>query len=117
MKGETHASLKALDGYIAFHRLLIFMVTEFPQLQELVDKRIEDFIKDESNRHKSKLPSMGEFLPLLTVSSKYSWSDLAAAVLQEVLTRNVLWVLKKYPELQKVPMVIKEVKAEMEANR
>lgn len=42
---------------------------------------------------------MGEFLPYLTVSTTYEWSDIAKEVLQEVLTRNVLWSIKKFRQL------------------
>jgi len=102
MQGVVHASLRAIDGYIAFHRLLIALLIKYPTLQQVVDDKIEEFLTNPQTRRKSGTPSLGDFLPYLTVSSKYSWPQLAIPVLQEVLCRNVLWVVKEDSKLNKV---------------
>lgn len=63
MKGNMHASLKAIDCYIHFHRLLIAMVKEFPEISTLVTDRMASFVKDPHARSKKSVPSMGDFLP------------------------------------------------------
>jgi len=44
MKGELHASLRALEYYGHFHRLLIYVVLQYPGLKELINKKIEQFV-------------------------------------------------------------------------
>jgi hypothetical protein len=105
MKGVTHASLRALEYYCHFHRLLIYYVSLYPEeLLSVINNRIERFINDEHARSKDVTPNLGEFLPLLSVSD-YCWKDVAGAVVQEVMDRNSLWIKKMHPKLanSKVP--------------
>jgi hypothetical protein len=85
MNGTKHGSIKALDGYISFHRLLMALVEEFPELKKSVETKIETFISEPNSRRKQTLSSIGDFLPLLTVSEKFSWKDVALPVIQETL--------------------------------
>jgi len=101
MSGELHASINALQGYMYFHRWLIAFVEEYPDLLDEINDRVKRFITREDERHKDKCPSLGDFLPLLSIS-KYRWSSLAIAVVKENLTRNVLWIIKANPQLGKI---------------
>jgi len=100
MSGKLYASIMALEGYCAFHHLFLVLLEEFPTLQDKVNDTIKQFITSETLRHKNNIPVLGEWLPLLTVTEKYSWKDISEPYLLEVFDRNVLWTLKKYPELQ-----------------
>jgi len=102
MSGSVHASLKALDGYCMFHRLLLEFVHRYPELQEKVNAKAMLFIKDDDSRTKDRTPNLGEFLPLIAVATNITWDDIALPYLEENFTRNVLWVLKKYPGLGKI---------------
>ena len=102
MSGETHASIVAIEGYCAFHHLLLKMIKKFPELSKRIDSTIRNFIKDENARTKNNTPSLGDFIPLLTVSEQFSWFDVRSAYVQENFDRNALWVIKKYPALQNV---------------
>jgi hypothetical protein len=75
------------------------MVDRYPELTAYINRQVSNFVKDEHYRTKRVTPSLGEFLPLLTVSN-LSWKDIAKAYLSENFDRNVLWTLKKYPELE-----------------
>lgn len=108
MKGVVHASIKALDGYVMFHRLLIALITEYPELKKQIDEKIKSFIENPKSRRKGVVPSMGDFLPLLTVSS-YSWKDVAVPVIQEVLIRNIFWI---FQELGDVAPLLKDKEKE-----
>jgi len=99
MQEKLHASIKSLEAYCAFHRLLIMVVSDYPPMLKRVNDIISKFISGAENRTKSAIPSLGEFLPLLTVAN-YSWEDVAVAYLQENFDRNALWSLAKYPELE-----------------
>eukprot|EP01125_Pyxidicula_operculata_P022010 TRINITY_DN8834_c0_g1_i1.p1 TRINITY_DN8834_c0_g1~~TRINITY_DN8834_c0_g1_i1.p1 ORF type:complete len:1235 (-),score=323.08 TRINITY_DN8834_c0_g1_i1:121-3825(-) len=99
MSGRLYTSIMALEGYCAFHHLFLVLVEEFPELKAKIDDTIKQFLTSERLRHKNNIPALGEWLPLLTVTSTYSWKDVSEAYLVEMFDRNVLWTLKKYPEM------------------
>eukprot|EP01113_Clastostelium_recurvatum_P019316 TRINITY_DN2277_c1_g1_i8.p1 TRINITY_DN2277_c1_g1~~TRINITY_DN2277_c1_g1_i8.p1 ORF type:complete len:1241 (-),score=385.36 TRINITY_DN2277_c1_g1_i8:37-3759(-) len=99
MSGRLYASVMALEGYQAFHHLLLMFLEEYPELYDQVNQVIESFMDDRSSRHKRKVPALGEWIPLLSVTDKYTWKDVAIPYLTEMFDRNVLWTVKKYPEL------------------
>lgn len=99
MNGTVHASIKALEGYCLFHRLLILFVKKYPELQEQINRKAERFCHDEEFRDKDEIPSLGEFLPLLSVATSISWDQISTAYLKENFDRHVLWTLKKFPKL------------------
>lgn len=88
--------MKALEGYIAFHRIFILFVQKYPDILHKINETVADFIQSEAARHKRRVPALGNFLTLLSVSD-YQWSDVASAYVDENFTRNVLWVIRKYP--------------------
>jgi len=87
MSGNMHASLKALDGYCWLHRLLIAYVQRYPKLLDKVNKTARTFIRFPSQRTKEVIPNLGEFLPLLTVSTEVQWRDIGIAFLNENFVR------------------------------
>src|SRR5688572_29818517 len=76
--------------------MLIACVQEWPELGEQINLKVKNYLSDEESRHKRNCPSIGDFLPLLTVSH-YSWINLSVPIVKETLARNVLWVLKAHP--------------------
>lgn len=99
MNNGTHYSAKALNGYCAFHRLLLAFIEMYPALLASVNGSIDTFRKDEESRQKRNLPSLGNFIPLLSVSNKFSWEHVAKALVDETQDRNVLWICKEHPKL------------------
>merc|ERR1712187_341436 len=87
---------------MGFHHILLALCKKYPLLQQAVEERIQLFLSDESQRVKAKVPNLGEFICLLSVSDRYDWSSVAAPLLCEVFDRNVLWLLKRYPHLSEL---------------
>jgi hypothetical protein len=50
MKDLLIVSLKALEGYLAFNRLLIMFVKEYPELLVQANKIVHAFVEHEDNR-------------------------------------------------------------------
>ncbi len=67
------ASIKAINGYFAFHRLLLAFVEMYPRLRTKVNQNVRDFIRNEKERTKEVLPSLGEFLALLSIADQVSF--------------------------------------------
>jgi ubiquitin-protein ligase len=102
MKGDMHASMVALEGYMAIYHLLLAFIERYPCLRETIDTKLDDFMAGERGRNKRAVPSLGDLLPLLAVTDKYTWPEVAHTVLTEVFDRNAKWVLEKHPELADV---------------
>jgi hypothetical protein len=98
MSHKMHASIKALEGYCAIHRLMIYFVRKHPALTEQAERTVSNFAKSSEHRTKNYVASLGDFLALLSIT-KLQWKDLATAYIEENFIRNVRWVLAKYPEL------------------
>lgn len=98
MKGSIHESINALSAYTQIYRLLIAFCEKYPEIRFEADSRIYNFIRDENYRIKKVIPSLGEIIPLLGIST-FTWNDISANLLAEVFDRNVKWMLLQYPEL------------------
>jgi len=98
MNGTLYASIKALEGYCAFQRYMISFAAKHPQQVEQINNKIIKFRVSVENRSKAVLPSLGEFLPLLTISS-LAWKDIAVPYMREAFIRNVRWYTKECYQL------------------
>jgi ubiquitin-protein ligase len=100
MNGNRFASIKAMEGYAQFHRLLIAFCQKYPILLRYIDERVLDFIKNDNSRSKDALPSIGDFITLLSVST-HKWKQVSPYILKETFVRNILWITKSYPKIFK----------------
>jgi len=90
---------KAFDGFKHIHRVFLELVELYPKLKQTINERIRKFCLKEKDRHKYAVPSLGDWLPLLSVSTRYSWNHVFQPYLQETFARSVLWLGKAHPEL------------------
>jgi len=97
--GQVWRSQKALEGYFAYHHLLLHCLQFYPHLRVHVERTLNDFETSPENRAKSKVHNLGEFLCFLSVSDSKGWDELGVQVLEEAFARNVLWILKQAPQL------------------
>uniref|UniRef100_A0A6B2KYC8 F-box domain-containing protein n=1 Tax=Arcella intermedia TaxID=1963864 RepID=A0A6B2KYC8_9EUKA len=92
---------KVITGYCALHRLLIACIHHYPILQKAIDEKVNNFLSSETERHKKQCENLGDFWPLLSLSSIH-WKKLVPLILRETFDRNVLWVCKEHAQLADV---------------
>merc|ERR1719321_502754 len=90
MNGGLWTSTKALEGYMAFHHLLLALARAFPDVAAEAAARAAAFRAREAARAKHATPNLGEFLCLLAATD-VSWEDIAIPLLEEAFDRYVLW--------------------------
>ena len=79
-KGTQHTSDNHLQGYFALHRLFLWAINTYPDLQDKIDTRLANFIDDQALRKKNKCPHIGEWLMLLAGSAKYRLISLTLSI-------------------------------------
>lgn len=97
--GQLWRCQKALEGYFAYHHLLLHCLKAYPVLRAGLERMLDGFQTEPKARQKEHVHNIGEFLCLLSVSDKFGWDDLGVLILEEVFDRNVLWILKQAPHL------------------
>ncbi|EWC47541.1 hypothetical protein DRE_03161 [Drechslerella stenobrocha 248] len=107
MDEGDRVSTKAIEGYFLLQRLFRALIDEYPNLQAEIDERIRSVVSREQNRTKTALPNLGNFLPLLAVSDKYSWvtPGLSRAIIGESFDRGVIWAARENKNILGVPAV------------
>ena len=98
---SIHHSYKSIRMIVYAHRLFTLLLEKYPSLYTIIDERLRRFIEEPESRVKNVTPSIGDLIVLLTVSKAYKWEHLKEAYLSEQMDRQVFWILKEIPELEK----------------
>ncbi|KAF8158881.1 hypothetical protein K438DRAFT_327172 [Mycena galopus ATCC 62051] len=108
-KTLLHASEKAVVAYCHLFHLLICLCRTDPKILREATTRLSRFIARKDARVKAAVPDLGELIILIMLvlcrppvggGPPIKWSNLAGPFLEEVITRNVRWVLKDSPQLE-----------------
>ncbi|KAF7365114.1 UBIQUITIN-CONJUGAT-2 domain-containing protein [Mycena venus] len=104
-----HASEKAVVAYGHLFHLVISLCRTDPHILADATNRLRRFIDRKDARLKTQVPDLGELIVLMMVvvcrppvgsGPPIKWANLAGPFLEEVLIRNVRWVLKDSPHLE-----------------
>jgi hypothetical protein len=108
-KTLLHASEKAVVAYCHLFHLLICLCRTDPMILRDATDRLRRFVDKKDSRTKTHVPDMGELIVLVMLvvcrppvggGPPIQWSSLAGPFLEEVLIRNVRWILKDSPHLE-----------------
>lgn len=99
MKGQTHISLKALEGFTQLFRTWYYLAESDTEIRIVADSIINDFISKSQYRHKRVTPNLGKLLMLVCISRQYSWEQIQNAYFDESRDRNILWILRACPDI------------------
>ncbi|KAF8965124.1 hypothetical protein BDZ97DRAFT_1659465 [Flammula alnicola] len=103
------ASEKAVVSYCHLFHLLIRLCATTPAILHDATWKLRTFVMRPEARLKSHTPDMGELivivmlvliLPPIDDKPPMTWELLCGKYLEEVITRNVRWVLKDVPHLE-----------------
>ena len=100
--GESRfASINAIRRLFNFFRLFMILIKKMPEMSEIMDAKIKDFIEHPENRvkDKDKTPNLGDIQVFVTVSQKYKYDDIKHFYVEEQLDRQVFWMIQEIPEL------------------
>ena len=100
-KTGVAGAVRALKSYSLIHQLFLQLIERYPQISELVAKQVKDFVENPAVRTKDNISNISDFLGLLSVVEGVNYPEVFNAVVEEVNIRNVLWIIKKFPELDK----------------
>ena len=101
VKETVHNSSRALEILIYVYRILILFVKTFPELKEEVNKKVENFIKNEDQRIKDKTPSLNDLLVMLSISD-HKIEELLPSYISEQMDRRIFWILNDLPQLEEL---------------
>lgn len=99
MNENVHTSIVAIRRLFNFFRILFYFMKKHPEMQELIEARIHEFVSQPEKRHKNHCKNLLDFQIMALFSKKVSYQDFKGAYCDEQLDRQVLWILKKIPEL------------------
>jgi ubiquitin-protein ligase/Mg-chelatase subunit ChlD len=96
---QLYDSIKALEGYMGFHHLLLAFADEDPRIVRIAEERIGHFLNKAACRDKEVTPDIGELIVCLALS-KYKWEEFIPKYIDECFQRNARWILAEYPNLR-----------------
>ena len=99
MDEKLHCSIRLIRLWCHIHAFFLLFLETHPEVYELIENRLTEFIKDESKRLKDSTPNLGILPCLMLVSNKYKIEDLIETYFNEQLDRQVFWLLQQVPEL------------------
>lgn len=89
----TAVSEKAIESYFHLFHLLLCLACERPSIPNEANKIMQDFIN--GNRDKTKVPNLGWMLIMILISEVDVTPDLTKSIIEEAITRNVVWMLDR----------------------
>jgi ubiquitin-protein ligase len=90
LKGVTHQSLSAMGAYCHYIMLLVRLIQDFPELKNVIKKKIECGIEHLSKQH---VPDIGNLIVLMMFSQlekEFGYKNVFP-LLEEFFTRQAFW--------------------------
>lgn len=100
MRGETHISMKALEGFTQLFRTWYHLAQSDPEIRQQATKALTDFQTKIQSRHKRITPNLGRLLMMICIApQEFTWTTIREAYIEESRDRNILWILRACPEI------------------
>ena len=99
MDEKKHPSIRIIRILTHVHSMFLYCLDKFPELKAEMKQKIDNFIADDTFRHKDALPNLGTILAMVASSDSHKFKDIAEKYFMEQLDRQVFWILTSVPEL------------------
>lgn len=86
-KENRFTSIVSIRRLFNFMRLFFMCIEKFPEIGNLMDAKLKEFIEDPEKRVKEFQPNLGDLLVYSLMSSTYDFEDIKEAYLGEQLDR------------------------------
>jgi hypothetical protein len=70
VREQQHPSIRIMRLFCHFHAMWLLFMQRYPQLNDMVEKRLQDFMSSPERRHKKHAANLGEIICFLMVSEK-----------------------------------------------
>ena len=84
-----------LNKYCQIHKLFYCLSKEYPEIENIVNMKIKNFIQKIKNRHISNLPYLCMIFIYLSISNKYHIDDVIELIIEENYKRNFKLIIDK----------------------
>jgi ubiquitin-protein ligase len=100
MRGETHISMKALEGFTQLYRTWYYLAEADPEIRRQATRVLTDFQNKTQSRHKRVTPNLGKLLMMICIAHvEFNWLTIRDAYIEESRDRNILWILRACPDI------------------
>jgi ubiquitin-protein ligase len=100
MRGETHISMKALEGFTQLFRTWYHLAQADIDIRRQATRILTDFQTKIQTRHKRVTPNLGRLLMMICIApNEFTWDTIREAYIEESRDRNILWILQVCPEI------------------
>ncbi|EJD41336.1 hypothetical protein AURDEDRAFT_153238 [Auricularia subglabra TFB-10046 SS5] len=90
-----HASEKALCDFVSVVHLAAALAVANPAVAQDAQRAVARFVRYPNARHKDATPDLGELLVQAALCDAIGWEELRGPLVQESLTRSVVWMLDR----------------------
>ena len=94
-------AMRSLSAFGYMHRIFLQLAIEDGKLQQDCKLAVKRFVEDAKNRDKDAIASVAELLILMLMSGDTWTEELCIAYVEETMARNVYWITKRFPKLDK----------------
>ena len=94
-------AMRSLSAFGYMHRVFLQLAVEDPKLQQDCKLAVKRFVEDPKNRDKDAIASVAELLVLMLMSGDAWTEELCVAYVDETMARNVYWITKRFPKLDR----------------
>lgn len=100
MRGETHISMKALEGFTQLFRTWYHLAEADTEIRQQATQILVDFQTKTQVRHKRITPNLGRLLMMICIApTEFTWDTIRDAYIEESRDRNILWILRACPDI------------------
>jgi hypothetical protein len=92
---DTYGFDDMLNKYCQIHKLFYCLSKEYPEIGNIVNTKIKNFIQKIKNRHISNLPYLCMIFIYLSISNKYYIDDVIELIIEENYKRNFKLIIDK----------------------